>query len=48
MENVSDPDLKKTYQVPIGSLIYAIIKTRPDLASKVFQVSSFAANPKVV
>lgn len=47
-EYISDPELKKAYQAAVGSLMYAMTETRPDLAQAVSDVSRFAANPGVV
>ena len=47
-EYVSDPELKKAYQVAVELLMYAMTKTQPDLAHAVSEVSQFAVNPEVV
>lgn len=45
LEYLSDPELKKAYQAAVGSLMYAMTETRPDIAHAVSEVSQFAANP---
>lgn len=39
------PEAKKRYQSGVGSLMYAMLGTRPDLAFAVSVVSRFASNP---
>ena len=36
---------KQRYQLAIGSLIYLMLGTRPDIAFTVLQVLRFSANP---
>ena len=40
-----DPVLKSKFQSVIGSLLYLMIGTRPDIAFAVIKLSSFSANP---
>jgi hypothetical protein len=46
-ENTSDPDpvLKKQFQSVIGSLLYLMLGTCPDIAYAVIRMSQFSANP---
>ena len=39
------PDVKLRYQSAIGSLMYAMLGTRPDIAYAVSQVSQYSTNP---
>jgi hypothetical protein len=41
----ADPDLRSKFQQVIGSLLYIMIGTRPDIAYAVTKLSQFAANP---
>ena len=43
---VSKPDFRTRYQAAVGSLMYLMLGTRPDLAFAVSQVSRFSANPQ--
>jgi len=40
-----DPEIRASYQQVIGSLLYIMIGTRPDIAYAVTKLSQFAANP---
>ena len=40
-----DPELRTKYQQLIGSLLYLMIGTRPDIAFAVIKMASFSANP---
>ena len=42
---VADAELKSIYQSAVGSLMYAMLGTRPDIAYAVSSVSRFSANP---
>ena len=44
-ENSVDPKLRATYQSVIGSLLYIMLGTRPDIAYAVTVMSQFAVNP---
>ena len=41
----SNPKLRSRYQSVIGSLLYIMLGTRPDLAYSVIKMSQFSANP---
>ena len=41
----SDPTLQTQYQAIIGSLLYLMLGTRPDIAFAVIKLSQFSANP---
>lgn len=41
----ADKDLRQRYQSAVGSLMYAMLGTRPDLAFSISVVSRFASNP---
>jgi Reverse transcriptase (RNA-dependent DNA polymerase) len=41
----ADPVFRKNYQSAVGSLMYAMLGTRPDLAYAVSVISRFSANP---
>ena len=45
--NTSSPDplLKQEYQEKVGSLLYLMIGTRPDISYTITKMSQFAANP---
>ena len=40
-----EPEFKTQYQSAVGTLMYAILGTRPDIAYAVSTVSRYAANP---
>ena len=40
-----DPEIRVLYQQVIGSLLYIMIRMRPDIAYAVTKLSQFAANP---
>ena len=42
---VADPALRKRFQTVIGSLLYLMIGTRPDIAFAVTKLSQYASNP---
>ena len=44
-EYTAKPEFKHTYQSAIGSLMYAMLGTRPDIAFVVSVVSRYASNP---
>ena len=44
-KNQSTPDLRSQYQQVIGSLLYIMLGTRPDIAYAVTKLSQYAANP---
>jgi hypothetical protein len=44
-EGTSRPQLRSQYQSVIGSLLYLMLGTRPDIAFAVTQMAKFAANP---
>ena len=44
-ETVIDPELRSCYQMVIGSLLYLMLGTRPDIAFVVIQLDQFAARP---
>jgi hypothetical protein len=41
----ADPKLRRNYQSAVGSLMYAMLGTRPDLAFAVSVISRFSSNP---
>jgi hypothetical protein len=41
----ADPKFRKQYQSAVGSLMYAMLGTRPDLAFAVSVISRFSSNP---
>jgi hypothetical protein len=41
----ADPDFKTRYQSAVGTLMYAMLGTRPDIAYAVSSVSRYASNP---
>jgi hypothetical protein len=41
----TNPAFRKTYQSAIGSFIYIILNTRPDIAYTISVISRFSANP---
>ena len=41
----ADPDFKQKYQSIIGSLLYIMLRTRPDICYAVTKLAQFAANP---
>ena len=40
-----DPQLRRQYQSVIGSLLYLMLGTRPDIAFAVIKLSQYSANP---
>lgn len=44
-EDIATPEQKKWYQSAVGSLMYAMLGTRPDIGYAVSVVSRFASNP---
>ena len=44
-ETVIDPELRSRYQMVIGSLLYLMLGTRPDIAFAVTKLAQFAARP---
>lgn len=42
---VSPPELRASYQSAVGTLMYAMLGTRPDIAYAVSMVSRYASNP---
>ena len=44
-EGTSTPKLRSQYQSLIGSLLYIMLGTRPDIAFAVTQMAKFASNP---
>jgi transposase InsO family protein len=44
-KGTSDPDIRVSFQQVIGSLLYIMLGTRPDIAFAVTKLSQFAANP---
>src|SRR5258708_29021255 len=44
-ETVIDPELRSRYQMVIGSLLYLMLGTRPDIAFAVTKLAQFAAHP---
>ena len=45
LDKAADPELHKRYQTVIGSLLYLMLGTRPDISFAVTKVAQFAANP---
>jgi hypothetical protein len=45
LEEQSSPELRSRYQTVIGSLLYLMLGTRPDIAYAVTKLAQFAANP---
>ena len=47
LENTAQPDpaIRSRYQSVIGSLLYIMLGTRPDIAYAVTKLSQFAVNP---
>ena len=43
--SVPDPTLRQQFQAIIGSLLYLMLGTRPDIAYAVIKLSQFSANP---
>jgi hypothetical protein len=41
----TDPAFRKVYQSAVGSLIYIILGTRPDITYTILVISRFSANP---
>jgi len=46
-ENPVDPSLRLKFQSIIGSLLYIMLGTRPDIAYAVTVMSQFAVNPSL-
>jgi hypothetical protein len=44
-EGEANPELRQLFQSIIGSLMYLMLRTRPDIAYAVVKLSKFAANP---
>jgi len=44
-EGVTSPELRSRYQTVIGSLLYLMLGTRPDIAFAVTKLAQYAANP---
>ncbi|KAL7284847.1 hypothetical protein ACG7TL_002160 [Trametes sanguinea] len=44
-DGMADPTLRSRFQTVIGSLLYIMLGTRPDIAFAVTKLSQFAANP---
>ncbi|KAL7281533.1 hypothetical protein ACG7TL_004850 [Trametes sanguinea] len=44
-DGTADPTLRSRFQTVIGSLLYIMLGTRPDIAFAVTKLSQFAANP---
>ena len=44
-EGKASPELLRSFQSIIGSLLYLMIDTRPDIAYAVIKLAQFAANP---
>src|SRR6202000_630673 len=44
-DTVIDPELRSRYQMVIGSLLYLMLGTRPDIAFAVTKLAQFAARP---
>jgi hypothetical protein len=44
-ELVASPELRSKYQTVIGSLLYLMLGTRPDIAFAMTKMAQFAANP---
>jgi len=45
LDKAADPELRKRYQTVIGSLLYLMLGTRPDILFAVTKMAQFAANP---
>ena len=45
LDGVTDPELRSRFQTVIGSLLYLMLGTRPDIAFAVTKLAQFAANP---
>ena len=45
-QNPPDTKLQLQYQMAIGSLMYAMIKTQPDLAFSISKLSQYLSNPQ--
>ena len=45
LDKAADPELRKRYQTVIGSLLYLMLGTRPDISFAVTKMAQFAANP---
>jgi len=45
LDKAADPELRKRYQTVIGSLLYLMLGTRPDISFVVTKMAQFAANP---
>jgi len=45
LDKAADPELQKRYQTVIGSLLYLMLGTRPDISFAVTKMAQFAANP---
>ena len=48
LDKAADPELRKRYQTVIGSLLYLMLGTRPDISFAVTKMAQFAANPMEV
>jgi len=45
LDKAAGPELQKEYQTVIGSLLYLMLGTRPDISFTVTKMAQFAANP---
>jgi hypothetical protein len=45
LDKVADPEIRSAFQTVIGSLLYLMLGTRPDIAFAVTKLAQFAANP---
>jgi hypothetical protein len=45
LDTVIDPELRRRYQMVIGSLLYLMLGSRPDIAFAVTKLAQFAARP---
>ena len=45
MDKAANPELRSRYQTVIGSLLYLMLGTRPDISFAVTKMAQFAANP---
>ena len=45
LDKAADPELRKRYQTVIGSLLYLMLGTGPDISFAVTKMAQFAANP---
>ena len=45
LDGVTNPELRSRFQTVIGSLLYLMLGTRPDIAFTVTKLAQFAANP---